>query len=88
MTLSEKIDEISFDAKQAEQIHTIFDIGFEMGFVFAETGRTKRSDADYHRLRNLYIEVAGPVMTTMFNEMMKDYEKTKRNDSGLKTDLV
>lgn len=74
--LDTKIEEISIDAKQAEQISTLFDIGFEMGFVFSKSGN-ERTSPDYHKLRKLYVEAASPVMVQMFDEIMKEYEKQK-----------
>lgn len=78
MTLDEKIQEISLDAKQAEQISVLFDVGFEMGFVFAESGHTKRKDPNYQHIRKLYIEAASPVMVKMFEDVMKEYEKRQK----------
>lgn len=79
MTIEQKIQEISIDAKQAEQIQVMFDMGFEMGLAFGQTSTVKRTDADYIPVRKLYVETAGPMMVMIFEDIMKDYEKTKKD---------
>jgi ribulose bisphosphate carboxylase small subunit len=73
--LTTKIEDISIDAKQAEQINLIFDIGFEMGMAFEKDRKITRDSALYQLARRLYLEAASKQCVETFDSIMKNYEK-------------
>lgn len=62
-SIADKIEEISIDAKQKEQITVMFEMAFEMGMAFGRNDMTlEKTDPNYHEVRKTFIALAGPMM--------------------------
>lgn len=75
MTLQEKIEQISIDAKQAEQISVMFDIAFTLGIAFHAATGLNPHDEKHDQTKKVFIKASEEMAMLMFDELMKDYEK-------------
>lgn len=73
--LTSKIEEISLDAKHAEQIKVMFEVGFAVGIAFYQATKLSPNDAAYETMKNTYVDMIPDEISKVFDEIMKSYEK-------------
>lgn len=79
MTLSQKIEEISIDKKQAEQIKVIFECGFAIGIAFHQVTGINPNHEVYDTMKKKYMELIPEQIIETFDAIMREYEKQQKH---------